>query len=101
MKVVKDINSKALYFSRAAIPYGGVEEIDMYKHIGIYGFDRKTLIELSKLDQSPLEKMESLEQLRWLEHGHSIFTVTTTGFHLGVDTIEDLEKARIIAVSKE
>ena len=63
------------------------------KHLGMYAFRWDVLGELSKLEPSPLEQAESLEQLRWLEHGYSIRVQITTEVTLGIDTPEDLEKA--------
>ncbi len=101
VKVVFDKNGKALYFSRSPIPYikdiaqsGFLNEVDAFKHIGIYGFRREALREISKLPQSPLEKTERLEQLRWLENGFSIGVQTTEFESIGIDTPEDLLKLR-------
>jgi 3-deoxy-manno-octulosonate cytidylyltransferase (CMP-KDO synthetase) len=94
VKVVRDRTGYALYFSRMAIPYQSPEHVQFYKHIGMYGFRTKTLLEVSSLPKSRYESMESLEQLRWLENGYKIMTAETSGEHLGVDTPEDLELAR-------
>ena len=97
VKAVVSMRQEALYFSRHAIPYlRGVQEEDWtknsihYKHIGLYGFRRSTLLELAQLSASPLEKAESLEQLRWLEHGYRIKVGVTTLETIGIDTPEDL-----------
>lgn len=99
-KVVIDKNQNALYFSRAVIPFmRGVEQKEWlkqhayYKHIGIYGYRTRTLSEITKLPQSPLEKAESLEQLRWLENGYKIKTGITAFDTVGIDTPEDLLRA--------
>jgi 3-deoxy-manno-octulosonate cytidylyltransferase (CMP-KDO synthetase) len=93
VKVAVDRNGDALYFSRAAIPYlrsaGPV-----FKHIGLYGFRRDFLVTFSALPQTPLEKAESLEQLRALEHGYRIRTIETRHPSIEVDTPEDLERVR-------
>lgn len=100
-KVVFDVNNRALLFSRSIIPFfkndGEKEQWhtsnNYYKHIGIYGYRLSILSEITKLPVSRLEKMESLEQLRWIENGLDIFVSETTIESLAVDTIQDLEKA--------
>jgi 3-deoxy-manno-octulosonate cytidylyltransferase (CMP-KDO synthetase) len=99
-KVVVGAQGQALYFSRHPIPYlRGVEQEDwlshhvFYKHIGIYGYRTQVLAQLTQLQPSPLEKAESLEQLRWLEHGFKIITAITQAETIGIDTPSDLEKA--------
>lgn len=98
-KVVIDHSGKAIYFSRQTIPYfRNAPSQDWpylhtyYKHIGIYGYRTSVLAELTNLPVSTLERAESLEQLRWLEHGYHIQTAETTFETLAVDTPEDLEK---------
>ncbi len=99
-KVVLDTRSQALYFSRSVIPYlRGVEREawlrthTFYKHIGIYAFRAEVLREVTSLPQSPLEKQESLEQLRWLENGYHIGVGITDFETIGIDTPEDLARA--------
>jgi len=99
VKVVRAANGKALYFSRAAIPHlrsVGRHEVlqkgTFYKHIGIYAYRAEVLRTLAALPQSPLEKAESLEQLRWLENGFSIQLAETEHESNSVDTPEDLER---------
>ncbi len=93
VKVVTDAGGKALYFSRASIPYPRQpEQSRPLKHIGIYGYQRQALLRLAALEPSPLERAESLEQLRALENGIDIRVLTTSHSWLGVDTMEDLEK---------
>ena len=96
VKVVKDRTGRALYFSRASIPHirGGPPESGPYKHIGLYGYRRTFLLKFATLPQTPLERTESLEQLRALEHGYRIQTVETRHDSIGVDTPEDLERVR-------
>ena len=98
VKVVKDRSGRALYFSRSPIPYvrdPRVEPIPAtYKHIGLYGYHRTFLLKFATLPPTPLERAESLEQLRALEHGYRIHTVETTYDSIGVDTPEDLERVR-------
>jgi len=65
-----------------------------YLHIGIYGFRRDTLLQLVELPQSDLEKSESLEQLRWMDYGFDILAKETGYESIGIDTMEDLMKAR-------
>jgi len=96
-KVVVDRGGFALYFSRAAIPFvrdprGGWPPL--YRHIGLYAYRRSTLLVLASLDPTPLERAESLEQLRALEHGIRIKAVETLYESFGVDTPEDLEQVR-------
>ena len=99
-KVVLDSESRAIYFSRSVIPYlRGVERSEwlahhtFYKHIGMYAFRRDVLREVTSLPQSPLEKAESLEQLRWLENGYKIGVGITDVETVGIDTPEDLARA--------
>jgi len=99
-KVVIARNGDALYFSRAAIPYlrdHPKEEWSLrhtyFKHIGLYAYRSEVLKKLTKLDRSPLEITESLEQNRWIENGYRIRTAVTIWESFGIDTPEDLEKA--------
>jgi len=97
VKVVKDKNSNALYFSRSPIPYirdsrkGWTEENNYYLHLGLYGYRADVLLRLVALPPAPLEIAESLEQLRWMEHGFTVMTRVTHFQSVGVDTPEDLE----------
>ena len=102
VKVVADRQDFALYFSRARIPYPkNPETTRVRKHIGIYAYRREFLIAFSRLEPSPLEKAESLEQLRALENGYRIKMVSAPGGSpVSVDTPEDLEKVRRILESK-
>lgn len=105
-------NGRALYFSRSVIPYmRGVEEskwleeaerrgTPFYKHIGMYAYRSDVLEKLVSLPQSPLEKTESLEQLRWLEAGYEIRVAVTDTQTIGIDTPEDLVAAEA-ALSKK
>lgn len=100
-KVVFDVNNKALLFSRSIIPFSRnvnnqndwVNNFTYYKHIGIYGYRFSVLQNLVKLPVSDLEKTESLEQLRWLQNGYSIYVAKTEIESLAIDTPDDLEKA--------
>ena len=93
VKVVCDKNDYAIYFSRSVIPYPRKNgNISYFKHIGIYGYKRDFVIEYSKMLATPLEEIESLEQLRVLENGYKIKVLETTHSLIGVDTQENLEQ---------
>jgi 3-deoxy-manno-octulosonate cytidylyltransferase (CMP-KDO synthetase) len=94
VKVVSDGRGDALYFSRAPIPHGAAGGAQAFVHVGLYAFRRDFLLRFAALPQTPLELAESLEQLRALEHGYRIRTVVTEHHSIGVDTPEDLERAR-------
>ena len=90
----------ALLFSRSVIPYlRGVDKSEwlqrgsFYRHIGLYAYRADVLAKITKLDPSPIEKAESLEQMRWLENGYKIRIGITDTPTIGIDTPEDLEKA--------
>lgn len=93
VKVVLDLAGYALYFSRSPLPYprqeGGAAPL---KHVGIYGYQREALLRLASLPQTPLERSESLEQLRALENGLRIRVLRAARSAPGVDTREDLER---------
>ncbi len=96
-KVVLNARHEAVYFSRSVVPYiRGVQEKEwisrhqFYMHIGLYGFRRDILPELTRLSQSPLELAESLEQLRWIENGFRIKMRITEFESFGIDTPDDL-----------
>ncbi len=98
-KVILNRKKEAIYFSRSTIPYirnSAKEEWlkvhTFFKHIGIYAYRFKTLLEITKLEPSNLELAESLEQNRWLENGYRIQTAETDTENLAVDTPADLEK---------
>lgn len=92
VKVVTDRRGDALYFSRCPIPYVRGGSVIHYKHIGLYVYRRRFLLQYSQLPVGPLEQVERLEQLRALENGHRIRVVETEYDSLGVDTPEDLER---------
>ena len=93
VKCVFDNNYNALYFSRCPIPFArNKEKSPYYAHIGIYGYKKESLIKMTQLPQSNLEKQESLEQLRALQNGMKIKVAITTLNPTGIDTIEDYEK---------
>ena len=93
VKCVRDVNGFALYFSRSKVPYERNTGIaTFYGHLGIYGYKREALVKMTRLPQTPLEKTESLEQLRALENGMKIKTSVVDFVPVGIDTKEDLEK---------
>ncbi|MAD59210.1 MAG: 3-deoxy-manno-octulosonate cytidylyltransferase [Flammeovirgaceae bacterium] len=92
MKVVKNINNEALYFSRSLIPYGNTSLYN--RHICIYSYKPSILKKIVHLQPTPHEISESLEQLRWLENGFKIKLNSTDYDSFSIDTKSDLEKAR-------
>ncbi|VBB09276.1 acylneuraminate cytidylyltransferase [Lucifera butyrica] len=98
VKVVTDRQGFALYFSRSLIPYPRVKQdgFTVHKHIGIYAYRREFLLAFAALKPTPLEKTESLEQLRALEYGYRIKVLKTDFQSIGVDTPEDLDRVREI-----
>ena len=99
VKVVFSEHRGAIYFSRHPIPFLRNHPPDnwlahghFYKHIGLYGFRRDALLAVSALAPTPLEQAESLEQLRWLEHGYPIAVAVTQLETIGIDVPEDLER---------
>jgi 3-deoxy-manno-octulosonate cytidylyltransferase (CMP-KDO synthetase) len=109
VKVTVDKNGNALYFSRSIIPHHRDEwrtlldhhtaipsSLRFFKHIGIYGYSKSFLLHYAHLEQSYLEKVEKLEQLRALEHGHPIKMIETDYVPIGVDVEDDLERVRRI-----
>lgn len=105
VKVVLDINSNALYFSRAPIPYPRdtfadntlVKSTPIYRHIGIYAYRAQFLKQYANIEPCALEQAESLEQLRVLHHGYKIaVTISESAPATGVDTQEDLDFVRKI-----
>ena len=98
VKVAVGANERALYFSRSPIPHvrDVEEESEMgwhFRHIGIYGYTMETLTRITQLPEHQLERMEKLEQLRWLAHGETIICPCVEPSPRGVDTPEDLEAA--------
>jgi 3-deoxy-manno-octulosonate cytidylyltransferase (CMP-KDO synthetase) len=98
VKVITDQQGFALYFSRSVIPFPREENVGVryMKHIGIYAFRKEALMDFYRLPMLSLEASEKLEQLRYLEYGKRIKMVETTNGSIGIDTPEDLEKARIL-----
>jgi len=111
VKVVVDKNNFALYFSRSPIPFArdrqqpylsdedlnhSGNKLRFYKHIGLYAYTKDFLFTFANLPQSSLEQCEKLEQLRALENGYKIMMVETKYDTIGVDTPQDLERAKIM-----
>jgi len=96
VKVVTDLAGKALYFSRALIPFQREGEAVYYKHIGLYAFSKRAIAMIAGLEQTPLECNESLEQLRWLENGLSIKVNVTDNEVVSIDTENDLIQAQAL-----
>lgn len=98
VKVVTNFNQKAIYFSRAVIPYNrdGVdfEKLSYYKHLGIYGYTKQFLLNYATMKPTYLEQTEKLEQLRVLEMGYAIQMVITSHNAVGIDTLEDYRNAQ-------
>jgi 3-deoxy-manno-octulosonate cytidylyltransferase (CMP-KDO synthetase) len=95
VKVVCDRNGDALYFSRSPIPYHRTPgDAPVYHHLGLYAFTRDFLARYPALPPTPLERVEGLEQLRVLEHGHRIRVCTTRAAVREINTADDLDRAR-------
>lgn len=94
VKVVFDKNNFALYFSRSVIPYPR-NESQYYKHIGLYVYRKKFLLEFAKMKRTKLEICEELEQLRILENGYKIKVIEVKEDSISVDTPSDLKKIKI------
>ena len=93
VKVVTDLSGRALYFSRATIPFDRDRGNPRYfKHLGIYAYRKSGLDRFVQLPESPLEKSERLEQLRFLQNGIPIYVGETPHDSIGVDTEEDLQR---------
>ena len=94
VKVVVNQKGEALYFSRSLIPYPRHDFVTPpLKHVGIYAYRREFLLAYAKMEQTPLEVAESLEQLRALENGYKIGVIIEKTADIGIDTPEDLAKA--------
>ena len=94
VKVISNHKEEAIYFSRSPIPYRRNPEtqITYYKHIGIYGNRKESLLEITKLPAARLELAENLEQLRWIEYNYRIKLVETTIENIAIDTPDDLAR---------
>ena len=93
VKVVLDTAHNAIYFSRSPIPYNRSGEANYFGHIGIYGFDKKSLQAFCSLEDAPIEDIEKLEQLRAIYHQKKISMVKVASTGFGIDTEEDLRRA--------
>lgn len=102
VKVVKDINNYALYFSRSIIPFNRENEkmSRYFKHLGLYAYRAETLKDITSLQASSLELAESLEQLRWLESGYKIKVAETELESIAIDTPLDLKRAQVLYFSR-
>ena len=96
VKVVTDKLGYALYFSRSIVPYQRDEKmnVDYFLHVGVYAYKKDVLMNFTKWPQSSLEKIEKLEQLRYLENGIKIKMAETDYNNIAIDTPEDLERAK-------
>jgi 3-deoxy-manno-octulosonate cytidylyltransferase (CMP-KDO synthetase) len=96
VKVAVDVRGRALYFSRAPIPFTRPDRMapTLWRHLGLYAYRRVFLLTIAALQPTPLEQAEGLEQLRVLEHGFTIGTAETEADSIGVDTPEDLDRVR-------
>ncbi len=105
VKVILNKNNYAQYFSRALIPFVQNEQIKQkitfYKHIGIYAYKPKILLEITSLPQSNTEIAESLEQNRWIEYDYKIKAIITSYKSVSVDTPKDLEKVLLLLQQRE
>lgn len=106
-KVALDIHGNAMFFSRLPIPMifkseekDWINQFAYFCHVGIYAYRTDILEKLSRLAEGALEKVESLEQLRWLENGYKIKTMVTDHVTVGIDTPEDLERIVAAGVDK-
>jgi 3-deoxy-manno-octulosonate cytidylyltransferase (CMP-KDO synthetase) len=101
VKVVFDHKGEALYFSRSCIPFRrGMSDLKTYKHLGIYGYRRKALLDFVKMSPGALEQAEQLEQLRALENGLKIRVVVSEINSVGVDTPEDATEVERLILSR-
>ena len=96
VKVIHDDQNNAIYFSRSPIPYDRSGNANYFGHIGIYGFTKKSLHEFCNLDDAPIEDIEKLEQLRAIYHQKKISMVKVSSTGFGIDTEEDLKRAKEI-----
>lgn len=97
VKVIVNRLGNAMYFSRSLIPYPRNAFVQPpLKHVGMYGYQRQFLLDYAKMEPTPAELTESLEQLRALENGYTIRVITTNQRFVGVDTPEDLDRVNEI-----
>jgi 3-deoxy-manno-octulosonate cytidylyltransferase (CMP-KDO synthetase) len=99
VKVITDMWNRAMYFSRAVIPHHSQENPTIvYKHVGVYAFRKHALLDFYQHEPTPLEKAEKIEAIRYLEMGKTIQMVETQFEGVGIDTAEDLERAKKLMV---
>src|SRR5262245_47460832 len=98
VKVVTDKSGNALYFSRSIIPYQRDLDVasEYFLHVGVYAYRKEVLLNFTRWPQSKLEKIENLEQLRYLENGIKIKMAETNYNNIAIDSPEDLERARML-----
>ena len=98
VKVVTDLDARALYFTRAPVPFDRDKSgtVQRFKHLGFYGYRREALEKFCTWPESELERAERLEQLRFLDHGIDIYVAETPYDTVGVDTEEDLRRVEEI-----
>ena len=94
VKVITDYNDNAIYFSRSRIPFNRNNDVQYYKHIGVYCYDREFLFDYINMIPTKLEEAESLEQLRIIENGYVIKVIESDYSSIGVDTLQDLKIVR-------
>jgi 3-deoxy-manno-octulosonate cytidylyltransferase (CMP-KDO synthetase) len=102
VKIVTALDGRALYFSRAAVPFDrdGTHQVRYCKHLGFYAYTRSALEQFCQWPESALERAERLEQLRFLDHGVAIYAAETPFDTIGVDTEEDLRRVEQILQSQ-
>ena len=102
VKVVSALDGRALYFSRATLPFDrdGSSELPVYKHLGLYAYRASALATFHALTPSPLELTERLEQLRFLENGVPVHVAETEHDTIGVDTAEDLARVEALLLAR-
>lgn len=103
VKVVTDSQDNAMYFSRYPIPYnrGKIDDVNYYRHVGVYAYRAKFLREFSKLPKSQYERIECLEQLRALENGYKIRVKETLSSSMGVDVPEQIQQVEKILLKEK
>ena len=96
VKVITDINNLAIYFSRSVVPFHRDKDISVkyYKHKGVYAFRKQALLDFYNTPMTPLEASEKIEAIRYQEIGKKIKMIETAAEAIGIDTPEDLEKAK-------
>lgn len=93
VKVVARLNGEALYFSRAPIPFT-FDAKHAWRHVGVYGFSKEALRQISGFGPTGLEQAENLEQIRWMQHGLNVYLHPVSQASISVDTLADLEEVR-------